>query len=60
MTLLDSDTGHTRYSNFDSVWDAQNIDISALEEGQELDVWYCYNNEYRNFLKVEVVQQGPF
>ena len=35
--------------------------MESLAEGDELEVWYVDNGDFRNFLKVETVTDGlPF
>lgn len=53
ITLVSKD--NQKYSAFSKIWDMQNIDISLLDEGDELDVTYVLNGDYKNFLRVEVV-----
>lgn len=53
ITLVGKDG--QRYTAFERIWDAQGIDVDALNEGDELAVSYVQNGEYKNFLKVEVV-----
>ena len=51
ITLVAKDSAQ-RYTAFERVWNAQNINIDELEEGEELEVVYIQNGEYKNFLKV--------
>ena len=39
-----------KYSAFENVWTAQNIDITQLNEGDTLDIVYAINGDYFNFL----------
>ena len=54
VTLVNKDDGQ-KYSAFQRVWDSQNIDMNLIDEGDELDVTYVLNGDYKNFLRVEVV-----
>lgn len=54
ITLIAKETGQ-RYTAFERVWLAQDIKIDDLEEGDELEVTYTINGEFKNFLKVTVL-----
>ena len=54
ITLVAKETGQ-RYTAFERVWLAQNINVDDLEEGDELEVTFMINGNYKNFLKVTVL-----
>lgn len=56
ITLVGKDG--QRYTAFERIWDAQSINVDDLEEGDELEVTYMINGDYKNFLKVEIVPKN--
>ncbi len=57
IVLVKTDDG--TFTNFLNVWEKQNIDLDALEEGDLLDITYTTffnakkNHEYKNFITIK-------
>lgn len=43
------------FSNFESVWKKQGIDISKVKEGDPIEVLWKDSNGFKNFVKVMLV-----
>lgn len=60
IVIVQTEDGN--FSNFESIWKKQKLDLDSIKEGDLVEITYTtyfdtkHNHEYKNFKKVRIVK----